>query len=56
VNRSCLRGADRAIVTPGQLIHFIQKSTLFFFEKVVGFREAEKSFLLLIKKKVFPPP
>ena len=31
------------------------KSTLFFFEKVEGFREAEKSFLLLIKKKVFPP-
>ena len=30
--------------------------TLFFFEKVEGLREAEKSFLLLIKKKVFPLP
>ena len=31
------------------------KNTLFFFEKVEGLREAEKSFFLLIKKKVFPP-
>ena len=33
VNRSCLRGADRAIVTPGWLIHFIQKILFSFLKR-----------------------
>ena len=48
---------NRSLLAALTALYLLRESlyTLFFFEKVEGLREAEKSFLLLIKKKVFPP-
>ena len=52
VNRSCLRGADRAIVTPGWLIYFIQKVPFSFLKRwrVSGRR---KNFFSFNQEKSF---